>query len=130
MIEGLRLLPRLHEAARKSPDAVGHLTDCDRCRSILRLDNRRALACGWEPRLAYATPWTPEDWDEEPPTTCAGYTTRLPEVREVAEARFYLKHGSLSVLVKDELTEGLRVGIQVLENAEAEVISWAAKNRK
>lgn len=128
MIEGLRLLPWLREATRRNPNAVGHLSDCARCMSSIPRPARQAMACAWEEPIADAQAWEPEGYTGPSPKTCPGYTTKLPEVIEVAEARFYLHHGSLSLLVGGELSDGLRDGIAILESAEAEVASWSARN--
>ena len=128
MIEGLRLLPWLHEATRRSPDAVSHYNDCARCRSTFSREQRQLVGCGWESVAPGAIAWMPEGWTDDRPTTCVGYTTKLPEVIETTEARFYLKHGSLSLLVKDEITDALRLSIKILENADAEATSWSIKN--
>lgn len=129
MIEGLRLLPWLQEATRRNPESVAHLNDCTRCKSMFQPQMRQCLGCGFETPVEHATPWAPEGWTGESPKHCVGYTTRLPEVSETSEARFYLKHGSLSVLVRDELTDTLRICIRVLENASNEVTDWVLNKK-
>lgn len=129
MIQGLRLLPWLQEATRRNPDAVAHYSDCDKCKGMLSREVRQSIGCGYEPENENATPWTPEGWTGESPTVCVGYATKLPEVLETTEARFYLKHGSLGVLVGGELSDALRVSIRLLENADNEASIWAIKNK-
>lgn len=75
-----------------------------------------------------ARAWQPQDYEGPAPKTCPGYTTKLPEIRETAEARFYLHRGSLALLIKDELTDTTRDAIEILEGAHAEATSWALKN--
>jgi hypothetical protein len=86
------------------------------------------MACGWEPSVSSARPWQPEGYTGPELTTCPGYTTRLPEVTDAAEARFYLNKGSLSSLIRGELTENTRTSIAVLEGAEADVTIWSLRN--
>lgn len=129
MIEGLRLLPGLQEASRRNPDAVAHYWDCSKCKATFPREMRRAIGCAWEPSLEGATPWKPEWWKGDPPTVCVGYSTKLPEVIETSEARFYLKSGSLSALIKGPMSDSLRTGIRLLENADTEASNWAAKQR-
>lgn len=90
--------------------------------------SRQYLACAYEPRVEGARAWQHQGYEGPEPETCPGYTTKLPEVREVAEARFYLHKGSLSLLVRGELSDSLRDGIAILECAEGDVTRWAANN--
>lgn len=83
------------------------------------------MGCGWEVSVADARPWVPNGYTGKDPLVCVGYTTTLPEVHEVAEIRFYLHNGSLSAITTGVLTESVRVGIRILENAHNEVTSWA-----
>lgn len=102
--------------------------DCDQCMRDYPRQTRQALGCGYEPRIDHAQPWQPEAWKGPSPTTCPGYTTTLPEVREGIEARHYLDKGSLNLLVKDELHDGLREAIALVEGADGEVTRWAIDN--
>jgi hypothetical protein len=89
---------------------------------------RQSLRCAFEPRIDDSRAWDIEGYDGPAPKTCPSYTTDLPEVSEVAEARFYLHKGSLQLLVNGELHDGLRDGIAILEGAENDALVWAAEN--
>lgn len=128
MIEGLRLLLWLQEATRRNPNAVGHLADCARCMRENPARTRQYMACGFEPPLEGAQAWQPEGYTGPALTACPGYTTKLPEVTDAAETRFYLRNGSLSSLIRGELTENMRASIAILECAESDVTRWALKN--
>ena len=74
---------------------------------------RLSMGCGYEPRSDRASPWQPPDGKVgyEGPTIehCAGYTTSLPEVIEVARARFHWDKGALAhVLAGEPLSESLQ----------------------
>lgn len=92
--------------------------------------SRQYLACAYEPRVEGARAWQHQGYEGPDSETCPGYTTKLPEVREVAEARFYLHKGSLSLLVRDELSDSLRDGIAILETEDNSVMSWIANQGK
>lgn len=48
---------------------------------------RQQMACGFEPAIAEAQPWTPSAWIDRgiEPSVCPGYSTGLPAVGEVLE---------------------------------------------
>lgn len=89
---------------------------------------RQYIGCAYEPRVEGARAWQHQGYNGPEPQTCPGYTTKLPEVSEVVEARFYLHKGSLQLLVRDELSDGLRDGIAILEGAEGAAAIWDIKN--
>lgn len=123
-------MPWLREATRRNPNAVGHYNDCERCIGQFQAETRQALGCAYESPVDHAQAWQPEGYEGPAPKTCPGYTTKLPEVTEATEARFYLHRGCLSLLIRDELADNLREGIAILEGADAEVTSWAVKNQE
>ena len=90
---------------------------------------RQSLRCAYEPRIEDARAWTPDGYEGPLPETCPSYTTNLPEVAEVAEARFYLDKGSLSAIVRGPLSDSMRDGIAILEGAEAEVMAARSEKR-
>ena len=92
--------------------------------------SRQYLACAYEPRVEGARAWQHEGYTGPSPEACPGYTTKLPEVIEASEARFYLHNGSLSLLVDDELSDGLRSSIAILETEDNSVMSWIANQGK
>lgn len=89
------------------------------------------MGCAWEPPLdgVPAAPWQHTGYTGPEPTTCPGYTIKLPEVAETVEASFFLERGALALLVKDELADGLRDSLGVLAGAYADVTSWIANQQ-
>lgn len=70
-------------------------------------ERRQLIGCGYEPAFAGAKPWQPPGgklgYKQRPlPVICAGYTTRLPEVVEVARAYTHWLHGSLQAFCGGE----------------------------
>jgi hypothetical protein len=62
-------------------------------------------------------------------TTCPGYTTKLPEVIEVARARLHWsKGGPAGIGIADWADSPLCAAIEVLEGASNEVQAWAMEN--
>jgi hypothetical protein len=66
--------------------------------------------------------------DEKPafPSVCPGYTTRLPEVIEIARARLHWSKGALRI--DDWSTSPLAFGIEFLESASNECQQWQLDN--
>jgi hypothetical protein len=63
------------------------------------------------------------------PSQCPGYLTNLPEVIEVARARFHWsKGGLLSIGVTDWQNDPLVTCIEILEGATNEADRWAFDN--
>jgi hypothetical protein len=89
VIEGVRLLPWLQEAARREPAEVRYFLDCKTCMESLTEDSRRQMGCGYLPAATGVKPaGRPPGLDETLElTACIGYTTKLPEVIEVSRAR-------------------------------------------
>jgi hypothetical protein len=74
-------------------------------------------------------PWQPPlgrvGYQDEPPRVCAGYTTSLPEVFEVAQARVHWKHGAIEAFCGDDKpTEELLQAVLILEGAMNAVDMW------
>lgn len=94
--------------------------------------NRQALGCGYLPRtdLVQIQPWQPPSgkrgYSGPELTTCAGYTTKLPEVTETAVALAHWKVGAVVAACDGEMPgEDLLNAILVL-NGEANCLeSWA-----
>lgn len=62
-------------------------------------------------------------------TTCPGYTTKLPEVIEIARLRVHAKEGTLSLFMHGaEPTDVAVVGIEILAGATNEAQAWAMQN--
>lgn len=98
-------------------------------------DRRQMIGCGFEPAFAGATPWQPPitklGYRHPRPTVCAGFTTRLPEVLEVARAHTHWSKGSLHALIgKDEPNEILVAGIEILNVELSHVELYALTPKK
>ena len=68
--------------------------------------------------------------DEEPafPSVCPGYTTRLPEVIEIARARLHWSKGAITAFCQGQPRGALLAGIEILEGASNEAQLWAMEN--
>lgn len=135
MIEGLRLLPWLQQAARSNATAVSIYTDCEACMNVRPAYVRQTMRCGYEPALADArlsSTWWPsgfsgfpqEDGTPGVASTCPGYTTKLPEVVEASRLHWWWGKGQLRDRVEDGVVND-RV-IQVVEIIGAEVAAVEA----
>jgi hypothetical protein len=101
------------------------LADCKACMQSTPRLQRQALGCGFEPRprseLVPITPWQPPPgkvgYHGPRPTVCAGFSTKLPEVAEVALARRHWKQNSLPLFLEGEQAhEVLLEAVIVLDN--------------
>lgn len=101
---------------------------------------RQAMGCGFESPPASSVPVTPllllaakppAGHEGIYPTTCPGYTTKLPEVSEAARARFHHEHGALVAFCDGEHpTELLVQGVETLSLAVSECTDWCIENPK
>lgn len=91
---------------------------------------RQYMGCGYEPQAAYARPWMHRGYTDETPTTCPGYTTKLPEVIEINRARLHWKQGELRDHCGGEPTEQIYRGIEILEGAANETMCWRPEDKK
>jgi len=68
--------------------------------------------------------------DEEPafPSVCPGYTTRLPEVIEIARAWFHHSKGAIAAFCNGQPRGALLGGIEILDSATNECQAWAMDN--
>ena len=131
MIEGVRLLPWLQQATRRDPNGVAHLNDCEACMRERSRDLRQSMRCGYEAPLAdlrLSSTWRPDGFsgfDDLPgglASTCPGYTTHLPEVREVSFLHLWFKNGQLRDKVGGPPSEIVQTLVELLssENSAAE----------
>ncbi len=102
-------------------------------------DIRRTMRCGLEPLL----PLSPDVSAWQPPTdeierhayngpeatVCIGYTSKLPEVMEAAEARLHWEHGAIQSWCRGEPTEALLEGIAILHISTNQASAWAMSQR-
>lgn len=130
MIEGLRILPWLQERIRNDKQTVATLIDCERCMATNTKLIRQHMGCGYETRSEFSRPWVHQGYSDEMPTTCPGYTTKLPEVIEINRARLHWKQGELRDHCGDVPTENIYRGIEILEGAANEASCWRPEDKK
>jgi hypothetical protein len=80
---------------------------------------RREMGCGWmPPSESTMLLWTgPKRSLEGQVTVCPGYTTRLPDVVDVARLLWWIEHGTVQ---RDALAPVVVTGIDVLRSSIAE----------
>ncbi len=111
------------------------MTKCETCMQSQSLQARQMHGCPWAPiapeRLApYVQPWNGLGYAGDKPTACPGYTTNLPEVVEVARARLHWSKGQITAFCGGEQpTDALMIGVEILEGAIGEVITWSSTPR-
>lgn len=92
------------------------LGDCNRCQKLFPVDARVEMGCGWLPARAEPPPdgvWSPAAAGPKA-TTCAGYTTALPDVLDIATAHLHWDRGELgSALGELRPSVTLRDGIEL-----------------
>jgi hypothetical protein len=89
---------------------------------------RQINGCGFAPSLAgemakHVGDWTGCGYKGEPTTVCPGYTTKLPEVIEIARARLHWSKGNLPLFAEDPL-HPVAIGVEILESSSNECQSW------
>ncbi len=69
--------------------------------------NRQGMGCGYEPPPpphVRVMPWQPPiaklGFKHKLPVVCAGYTTNLPEVQEIARAHFWAAKSQLATFLR------------------------------
>lgn len=129
------MLPFFETARRENPHSM--VTDCAQCKASQPRLVRQSLGCCYEPPAPKGIPvvaWShpgyrelPEERDEP---MCPVYTTKLPEVIEIARARTHWEKGALvSFCGGEQPSEHLLVGIEILDGAVHELRAWEAKER-
>ena len=94
---------------------------------------RQSWGCAYEPKhpTIEVDAWSPRaldkrttgGWSGKPPEVCPGYTCSLPEVIEIARARFW--KGSLrDFCANDTPTDLLQEGVEIFEGACNQVDGW------
>jgi hypothetical protein len=95
---------------------------------------RQLLGCGFAPLpaghlLKFVRAPRPAGYEGDDPTVCPGYTTSLPEVIEIARARFHWKNGGPAAIgITDWVNHPLAIGIEILEGAANESERWSFDN--
>lgn len=87
---------------------------------------RQSNGCGYELPVPRPDVWMPPGGElgfkagAKPLTTCAGYSTKLPEVAEASRASYWLKRGDLRAFLDGERpTEHLVDAIDIYDTAAA-----------
>ena len=118
-LEGLSLLPWFQEAHQR--DELG-IANCSKCKETMQPLQRQYLGCGYLPPLedrTRLTMWKPpsgtKGYRGPEPTVCAGYTTTLPEVREVSLAHSHWSKGNLAAVLSETAHEHLAASIVILD---------------
>ena len=85
---------------------------------------RQSMAFGWIPAAAHVdVPWQPDDrdaFDEEDGsalTICAGYTTTLPDVIDIASNFHHWENGALDHVCPSGVPAPMLVGLNLFKNA-------------
>lgn len=98
------------------------LNDCDACMKSCPRHTRQLLGCGYETPVEGVIAWTGEGYDGPAPSTCIGYTRKLPEVIEVARARRHWDKGELRSFTEGEQpSRALVMAIEIMDSAANEV---------
>lgn len=126
MREGLRFLPWLQRQFRDDRSIVEHLADCSECKKMTTQIDRQEWGCGYEQPLVglRVRPWKHGGCPGADPTACPGYTTKLPEVAEVARARMHAKNGMARDFLGGPASENVMRGIEILEAADNDATFW------
>jgi hypothetical protein len=91
---------------------------------------RATMRCGFIPadRLSLGAPWTPEPYEDL--SVCAGYSTTLPEVVDIASNFHHWETGQLAMACDGEQPcRALFTGIAVLKGAVGEFESHAMRKQ-
>lgn len=109
----MRALPWVHEARDNDPTFL----DCDHCMETLTPAMRATLRCGFMPAAAHVDGqrWSPADGTEL--TVCAGYSTSLPDVIDVACSYAHWENGALDHACPGGAAKPLLQGIVMLKSA-------------
>lgn len=121
MIEGLRLLPWVMQRRADLRDK-GNLTsakrwaNCYECREHVPYSTRVEWACGFVPEHRRGTGVLAPHGASVEATVCCGYSTQLPEVREVGRALAWRRDGQLQQFCgAAEVTSQLRDYVDILD---------------
>jgi hypothetical protein len=130
--EGLLALVWFADARRGG--SLG-IADCDSCKASTPALQRQHLGCGYEPRLDdgkfHLTIWQPPEGYRGPElSTCAGYTTRLPEVVEVDRLHSHWSHGNMAAVLGEPATEEIATAVLVVESQIHALKAWKAEESK
>jgi hypothetical protein len=119
--------PFLSDALRDGEmSTVSYMSNCETCAADAPDPAaRQSRGCGWLPALPEGEAggvWSPAGRNGPPLTVCAGYTVRLPQVREVMLARADWENGTLTARCDGELPTTLLLdALRMYEGASAEL---------
>ena len=97
------------------------LADCQKCKGANGRLVRQSMGCGFEVESKLAIPWDHRGRKSDPPVTCAGYTTRMPEVIEILRARRHWEKGQLALACDEAPHENALIAIEILEGSSIEL---------
>jgi hypothetical protein len=97
---------------------MAYLSDCTSCKQANPVAVRQSMGCGYESPTESPIVWTPEGMrigSDDKIRHCAGYTTRLPEVIEIARARTHWDKGHLVEFCGGQPTQPMMIGIEIID---------------
>jgi hypothetical protein len=127
--------PFLSDALRDGEmSTVSYMADCATCESDCPDPAaRQSRGCGWLAPLPEGEAqgiWQPSGRTGEPLTVCAGYTVRLPQVREANLCRGDWENGTLTARCDGEMpTTVLLDALRLAEGARAELMASKRKDQ-
>lgn len=133
MIEGRRLLPYYREALSRDRDTVAAYLDCGKCkRNRSREERRRLMSCGFEQPIegahAYVHPGYPVEGLGKP-TTCIGYTGKLPVVRLADALMVQWERGTLERMLGGPAPEIILETLDEIEWCSRAAEAWGVAER-
>lgn len=103
------------------------MTDCSKCMQAYPLHIRQGWACGHAPPAppgVVVEAWSGLGYKGDPPKTCPGYTTTLPEVIEIARAWRWWDKGQLAQFFDEPPTDEIRLGVELFDGAVKALERW------
>jgi len=92
-------------------------------------DNRALIGCGFLPASELARPWRHRgtlELNYPEPTICPGYSTKLPEVAEIARLRLHWSKGNVPL---ESLDDNIQRGVETLESSIGDMNDWCLRDK-
>ena len=113
------------------------MSDCSTCLATQAMTTRQSMGCAYEQPVPGAQPWAPPSWREDAGmvlSTCPGYTTELPAVRELVDAFPQWKAGTLTDYLDGQAPTPVALGCLAvldvaIEEAKADATREALKSK-